>query len=479
MQAATGHVDDVVGQLDREATTVAPEQVVHHGEHTEPSGVRSGRMTAGERSGSAYDPTMAQAITNARLADGRHVDVHVSDGRIQRVVPHESDAASHTSTAGAIDVDGWLLLPAMAEPHAHLDKALTAELAPNPSGDLGGAIAAWVGAAAAGVFTYDDMVRRIRLALDRLLLNGVTAVRSHINCGSGAGIWHLRAAQEAIAPYADLMHVEFVALTHSPMAGPDGAENRAALRAAIEAGADLVGGCPHLEDDGPESIRVALDAAADAGIPIDLHVDETLDPAVLTLRDLARAVIDRGIEGDVTASHCVSLGMQSPEMQATIAGEVADAGIAIVPLPQTNLFLQGRDHQQATPRGLTAIGALREAGALVAAGADNVQDPFNLVGRSDPLETAALLVMAAHLLPDDAYDMVANDVRRILGLAPIRFEAGDPADLVAIDAPSIRGAIADAPADRKVFRAGRLIASTSTTRTIARRTPAPVATVLS
>ncbi len=151
-----------------------------------------------------------------------------------------------------------------------------------------------------------------------------------------------------------------------------------------------------------------------------------------------------------------------------VAGEVAAAGISIVPLPQTNLFLQGRDHPQSTPRGLTAIAALREAGVLVAAGADNVQDPFNLVGRSDPLETAALLVMAGHVLPDEAYDMVANNVRRVLGLAPVRFEVGDPADFVAIDAPSVRGAIADAPADRKLFRAGRLVATTSTVRMIER-----------
>jgi cytosine deaminase len=212
---------------------------------------------------------------------------------------------------------------------------------------------------------------------------------------------------------------------------------------------------------------VALDAATDAGIGVDLHVDETLDPTMLTLRDLARAVADRGVAG-VAASHCVSLGVQPPDVQRAVAQEVADAGISIVPLPQTNLFLQGRDHRQSTPRGLTAIAALREAGVLVAAGADNVQDPFNLVGRSDPLETAALLVMAGHVLPDDAYDMVANNVRRVMGLAPIRFEVGDPADFVAIDAPSVRGAIADAPADRKVFHSGRLVAATTSTSTIER-----------
>lgn len=418
-------------------------------------------------------------ITNARLADGRTVDIRTGDGVIVSVttVPAREDARLDPPVDDVDDVDdlvdvvdlaGWLLLPAMAEPHAHLDKALTAEAVPNPTGDLAGAIEAWIAAAAAGLFTHDDMVSRIRAALDRLLLSGVTAVRSHINCGSGSGIRNLIAAQEACAPYRELMHIEFVALTHSPMSGPGSEANQAALRAAIDHGVDLVGGCPHLEPDGAGSIAVALDAAQHGGIRVDLHVDETLDPSMLTLRDLASAVVDRGIEGSVAASHCVSLGMQPPDVQEAVAAEVAAAGIAIIPLPQTNLFLQGRDDPTATPRGLTAIGALRHQGVLIAAGGDNVQDPFNLVGRSDPLETAALLVMAGHVMPDDAYDMVSNNVRRVLGLRPVRFEAGDPADFVAIDAPSIRAAIADAPVDRRVFSRGRLAAESAAARTIHR-----------
>ena len=412
---------------------------------------------------------MALVITNARLADGRVVDVHVLDGVISEVVAHSPEPVSRNDdVAEVVDVDGWLLLPAMAEPHAHIDKALTAERVPNLRGDLTGAIEAWSEAAEAGVFTHDDMVLRIRRALELLLLNGVTAVRSHINCGSGSGTSHLLAAQEAVATFEGLMDIQFVALTHSPIVGSGSEPNRRALDEAIALGVHLVGGCPHLELDGPGSIAYSLRVATDAGIDIDLHTDETLDPSMLTLRDLARHVIDTGFEGSVAASHCVSLGMQTPEVQRAVAREVAEAGIAIVPLPQTNLFLQGREHTTATPRGLTALVALREAGVLVAAGADNVQDPFNLVGRSDPLETAALLVMAGHVLPDDAYDMVSNNVRRALGLAPVRFQPGDPADFVAIDAPSIRGAIADAPVDRMVFKAGRLVASSSSSRVVHR-----------
>ena len=378
--------------------------------------------------------------------------------------PSPAPAPSARSTTSR----GWLLLPALAEPHAHLDKALTADLVPNPAGDLMGAIEAWVAAAGEGRITHDGIVERAAAALELLLVHGVTAVRTHVNVTASIGASALKAVQEAATGFDGLMDIQTVALTSSPMVGPDAAGNRAALAEALEAGVDLVGGCPHLDPDGRGLIANAIAAATEAGIGIDLHTDEMLDPSVLTLRDYARQVIDAGFTGGTAASHCVTLGMQTPEVQADVAALVAEADMAVFPLPQTNLFLQGRDHPTATPRGLTAVAALTEAGALVAAGADNVQDPFNLVGRSDPLETAALMVMAGHRLPEQAYDMVSNNVRRAIGLEPVTIEVGSPADLLAIDAPTVRGAIADAPMSRRVFKGGRLVASADQSTTIHR-----------
>ena len=402
-------------------------------------------------------------LASGHLGDGRLVDLHIVDGSVSAVTESGTPVAAGTPRE---DLAGWLLLGAMAEPHAHLDKALTAEQVPNPGGDLMGAIDAWMTAASAGLFTPEDIANRATDALELLLANGATAVRTHVNVGAGAEA--LRAVREARSRMDGLLDVQIVALTSNPITGPEGRENRRALAVALEVGVDLIGGCPHLDPDGTTLMSDAFAAASDAGIGLDLHVDEVLDPEVLYLRELARMVTDGGFAHPVTASHCVTLGLQSPEVQAAVSRQVADAGVNVVTLPQTNLFLQGRNHPTATPRGLTAMDALRQAGALVCAGADNVQDPFNLVGRSDPLETAALLVMAGHRLPDEAFRMIGANARACLGLPSAGPVVGAVADLVAIDAPSVRGAIADAPMARKVFHRGKLVAATSQSRTIYR-----------
>jgi cytosine/creatinine deaminase len=371
---------------------------------------------------------------------------------------------SDTSTDTSTDVDvpsllaqltaegGWLVLPSFAEPHAHLDKAFLAERIENPTGDLMGAINAMI--AKAHTMTHDDIVERAERAARLMLANGCTAIRTHADMTVENGLTSVHALIEVREKLRDLIDIQVSVLCGWPTTGPAGADQRAMLRDAIAAGIDVVGGCPHLEDDPIEANTIFLEIAAEAGLPVDLHTDETLDPAKLALDDLSKRVIEMEFPHSVTASHCCSLGVQPEDVQRRIAEQVADAGIHVVALPHTNLFLQGRDHQHAMPRGLTAVKALRDAGVNVAAGADNLQDPFNPVGRGDPLETAALMVMSAHLLPDDALHSVSGAVRAVLGLAPADPAAGE---LVALRAATVREAIAFGPADRIVLRHGRLV----------------------
>lgn len=386
-------------------------------------------------------------IVHGAVTDGP-LDVLMVDGVVS-ATGVSLTAPPETST---IELDGHLLLPAAVEPHAHLDKAFLAERVENRTGDLIGAIDAMI--ALGDRITFDDIVERSERAARLMAANGYVAVRTHADTTEYNGLLNVEALVEVRRRVADVIDVEIVALTGEPVVGPAGATHRSLLRAALDAGADLVGGCPHLESSGTieAATDVFLEIAVDAGVGIDLHTDETLDAQVMGLEYLAAQVL-AGFPHRVTASHCVSLGQRDAAEQQRIAELVAAAGIGVVTLPHTNLWLGGRGRQP-VPRGLTAVDALRAAGVVVAAGADNLQDPFNPMGRACPFETASLMVLVAHDLPGVAWDTVSAASRQVLGLPAVTIEAGSPADFVVVPGTSLRQAIAEGPTPRRVFRRG-------------------------
>jgi cytosine/creatinine deaminase len=347
---------------------------------------------------------------------------------------------------------GHLRLPAFVEPHAHLDKAFLAEVIENPTGDLMGAIVAME--QNRHRITLADTIVRAERAARLMLSNGVTAIRTHADTTAESGLTSVEALITVRDRLRDLIDIQVVSLCGWPSTGTHGANQRALLREAIAMGVDVVGGCPHLEDDPHAANENFLAIAAEAGLPVDLHTDESLNPAMFALDDLSLRVVASGFPHRVTASHCVTLGLQSAATQQRVAEQVAAAGMSVIALPHTNLFLQGRSHQSSMPRALTAVAALRAAGVNVAAGADNLQDPFNPVGRGDPLETAGLMVMAAHLLPVDALDSITVCALRAMGLE-------DSGDSVVVRATTVREAIAFGPANRIVRRRGQIVAGQS------------------
>jgi cytosine/creatinine deaminase len=417
---------------------------------TMPSGIAApgaGVMSEAERS------VLLGGVT---LAAGQVVDVRLHGGSIAEVGPPGTlpPADEH------LDLTGYLLLPAPAEPHAHFDTALTADHVDNPTGDLPGAIQAWLDYQ--GSVTRDDFVRRATEAAKLGLANGTTAIRSHVGIYQAVGTKAVEALLEVREALRGLVDIQLVAL-NVRLTGPDCADMRALLRAAMEMGVDVVGGCPHLDPDPVAYHNLTLSLASELGRPIDLHTDENLDPTVLHLPHLADLVAETGFPYGATASHCVSLGVQPPEVAARVAERVAAARVAVICNPQTNLGLQARRQRSAPPRGLTALRPLLEAGVTVAAGGDNLRDPFNPVGRADPLETASLLVAAGHLTPEEAYAAVSAGARSAMGLPEVQVEAGFPAELLAIRAASLGEAIAGGTS-RVVIHQGRVVSRTTVTR---------------
>lgn len=393
-------------------------------------------------------PRPIRLLRGATLVDGRRVDVELEGGRVGAVVPAATAAAA--TDEATLDLDGFLLIPAPAEPHAHLDKALTYDLIRPPQGDLGRAIESWK-AYAAGM-TVESIADRARAAALRLLANGTTAVRCHVDIlGGNEPMRGVDALVRVRSELADLMDLELVALAGWQAPDRD-------IEEALDRGVDLVGGAPHLSPDPSADLRRLLAIADRRGVGVDLHADESLDGAD-TLAEYARIVRDWPVT--TSAGHCVRLGVLPASDRGDVIAEVLASDIGIISLPITNLYLQGWDHPVSTPRGLTALRALLDAGVRVAAGADNVRDPFNPVGRCDALETASLLVTAGHLDFDEALRAVSAGARDVMGLPGAGPETGLLADLLAVRAGNVGEAIAFAPADRIVIHAGRLVSRTT------------------
>ena len=393
-------------------------------------------------------------LRSATLADGRIVDIRICLDTIDEV------AASLTAQPDehVLDLAGYLLLPAFVEPHAHLDKAFLSERFTNEAGDLMGAIVAMQ--QNRHLITYADTVDRAERAVRLMVRNGASAIRTHADTTTENGLMSVEALAEVRRRTADICDIQIVSLVSWPVTGAAGAESRALLREALQMGADLVGGCPHLDENPDGANETLLEIASEYQRGVDLHTDENLDPLKNGLEDLARRVSASGFAYGVTASHCVSLGSQTLLRQDEIAELVAAANISVVALPHTNLFLQGREHQQSMPRAITAVKALRARKVNVCAGADNLQDPFNPMGRGDPLETASLMVMLAHLLPQQGLDAVSANARQALGLPPVLVESGNIADLVAIKVESVREALAFGPPERIVLHRGVVVSPT-------------------
>ena len=342
---------------------------------------------------------------------------------------------------------GRLALPAFADLHVHADRAFAR--GPRPPRSLADAIEL---VAEVKRSCTEELVRERAETLFGALARctdrcAYARTWTSMSSSRSRTIRGVVAAKEAFAGRLDVEIVAFATAYTSP-ASADG-ERR--LRLALEAGADLLGGVPAFHPDPAASVERLLDLAVACDVDVDIHLDETVDASGFQLERLADATLARGLEGRVTASHCCALASVDEATAGRTIAKVAAAGVTVIALPALNLYLEDRGDVDAAPAWASpSCSELVDAGVSVRFGSDNVGDVFYPYGDGDPLEAAWLAALAAHV--DDEDVLLAG----ICG-GRARIEEGDPADLVLIDAGSVREALARRPGGRTVVRAGEVV----------------------
>jgi len=397
----------------------------------------------------------AWILRQARLTDAAPLtDIAIDAGHITALASQLPLTASNEW-----DLGGRVVLPGLVDAHTHLDK--TYFPLHNQSGTLLEAIEVW--RAHKRTRTKTQIQATVRRALQTAVANGVTAMRSHVDVEAKSDLATVEVILGVREEWSARIDLQLVALGY-----PGGTtENRAVMQSALAMGVDIVGGVPALTSDPQAEIDAAFALAEAFGKPLDLHIDETEDPRMLSLEYLAEKTVGHGMQGLVTAGHCCSLAFTDATVTSRVIDKIAQAQLNIITLPSCNLVLMGRTHQP-PPRGITRVKELLARGVNVSAASDNVHDPFNPFGSYDLLQIANLNAHLAHLSGtaeiQQSLQMVTTHPAQTLGLAGYGIAVGQRADLVVLDTTTCLEAVTTIPPRLATFKNGRLLVRTQTER---------------
>ena len=396
-------------------------------------------------------------VRHANLPDGRSdVDIGVSGSRIAAI-----ETAIAAKAGSEIDATGRLLTPPFIDSHFHMDATLSlGQPRLNRSGTLLEGIALW--GELKPLLTVEALVDRALRYCDLAVAQGLLAIRSHVDVSDPrlVTVEAMLAVRERVKPYLDLQLVAFP--QDGYLRAPGVVE---ALDRALDMGVDVVGGIPHFErtmEDGAESVRRLCRIAAERGLPVDMHCDESDDPLSRHIETLAAETTRHGLQGRVAGSHLTSMHSMDNYYVSKLIPLIKEAGIHAIPNPLINITLQGRHDAYPKRRGMTRVPELMAAGVNVALGHDCVMDPWYSMGSGDMLEVAHMAVHVGQMTSIAAiksiFDAVTVNSAKALGLDGYGLAVGRHADFVVLQARDPIEAIRLKAHRLAVVRRGKLIA---------------------
>lgn len=390
-------------------------------------------------------------LQDCRLPDGTLADLACRAGHVV-----EQGTLRDRAAARRLECGGRVVTPGLVESHIHLDKALLSERTPSVEGTLQEAIR--ITGEAKRRFTVEDIRARARAVLDMAVRQGTTAMRSHVEVDPIVELRGLEALLPLKAEYAPALDLQLCAFAQEGVFRMPGTEQL--LNEALRRGADLIGGCPYTDADGHAQIEVIFRLAREFNVDADFHVDFFDEPEHLHLRYIIEQTIRWGWQDRVAVGHCTELGALPPMDLAPIAEGLKAAGVGVITLPATDLYLMGRKDTHRVRRGLTPVKRLRDAGVNVVAATNNVRNAFTPVGSANLLLMGYLLTVGAHMGTErerrEVLDMLTVDPARLLRLPPCGPAAGRQADLVVWDATRLDDLVAAQAAAWVIVKRGRI-----------------------
>lgn len=395
-------------------------------------------------------------IKGVNLPNGKSSDIAVSGTKIVAIEP-KIDANAHKT----FSFEGCLLSPPFVDPHFHMDATLSQGVPRvNKSGTLLEGIELW--GELKEILTHEEVKQRALQYCDWAVSMGLLAIRTHVDvCDDRLlAVEALKEVQKKVSPYLDLQLVAF------PQDGFYRSKNaRENTIRALDMGVDVVGGIPHFEstmEEGRRSVSELCSIAAERGLPVDMHCDETDDPNSRHIEQLAFETQKLGLRGRVTGSHLTSMHSMDNYYVSKLLPLIAEAEVSVISNPLINITIQGRHDTYPKRRGLTRVPEMLDYGIRVGWGQDCVLDPWYSLGSADMLDVAFMGIHVAQMTSqaemNKCYEMVTNENAKIMELEDYGLAPGNLASFVILDASNTVEAIRLRPDRLMVVSKGKIVA---------------------
>lgn len=388
--------------------------------------------------------------------------IALQDDRIAAVTPEvamsEAERIEPDPSVETIDANGNLVIPGLVDAHIHLDKAFLLAKAPAQVGNFAEALATTL--ELKHQYTVADIQARARKVLDRAIAFGITAMRSHVEVDPILGLTSMQALQPLKQDYGWGLTLQLAVFAQEGITQQPGTENL--LRQAMAMGGDAIGSAPYVDPDPRRNIEIVFDIAEEFDCDVDFHLDFLDDDEPLQVAMVIEETLKRGWQGRVCLGHMTKLAALPPDQLHAIAQQLQAAGISILALPASDLYMMSRKDTHNVRRGVAPIHQLQALGVNVATATNNVQNLFTPFGDGDVLKIGTLLAQVLQLGTLSGHEFCLNAISRnaarAIGIGNYGIEPGKAADLVILEAASASAAIATATPNRTVLKAGKTVA---------------------
>lgn len=391
-------------------------------------------------------------VRRAQLTDrpsGQHLDIGIDGGRIVAIEPNLG------AEGATYDAAGRLVCGGLVETHIHLDKAHLLDRRPAQAGRNINPVP--YTSAIKPEISKEDVYARAERALQECILRGTTHIRTQVEIDPLIGMRGFDAIEKLADDYRWAVDLQICIFPQDGLTNVPGTQEL--LVEGLRRGARVIGAAPRYDTDGSEQIRRIFKLAREFDADIDMHLDVGPSAEHLDVHQVIELTEQYRLGGRVTVGHMAKLSLLPPDELEQTARRLADAGVNVTVLPATDLFLMGRTHNHAVPRGVADANFLLEHGVNCSLSTNNVMNPSTPYGdcsliRLANLHANVLQVAMPHELCD-CFEMITTRSARILNLADYGVAAGHPADLVVIDAASPDRAVAQVRHPVAAFKRGR------------------------